>query len=60
MALVETYMDTALCRERGGLSFLPARTPFVHLDPEASDEGLRLLRMAVVDEIQRRAQERGE
>lgn len=59
VALVESPVDLALCREQGGLGFLSAGTPFVHIDPEATDEGLRLLRMAVVDELHRRAQERG-
>lgn len=55
VALIESPLDLALCRERGGLTYLPAGTPFVHLDPEVSDEGLRLLQVAIEGEQAKRA-----
>jgi hypothetical protein len=55
VALVESPVDLAVCREQGGLRYVPAGTPFVHIDPEATDEGLRLLRVALDMERERRA-----
>lgn len=55
VALLESPLDMAVCRESGGLNYIPGGTPFVHLDPEASDEGLRLLQVAIEGEQAKRA-----